>query len=161
VSGHSITRSDVKIIQSLLLALEPLANLRGPVPLRLVTTFLTVATNEGHGVCEYARLVGMHRAVMTRYIHGLADHTRTGGPGLGLLRIDEGSYPNRQEIYLTKKGHTVAMAMLRSLRRLHSNGPLRIGRGASHHYSHPHTWRRSLSTAPSAEPGPRSLASTA
>jgi hypothetical protein len=124
VSGHSITRSDVRIIQSLLLALEPLANLRGPVPLRLVTTFLTVAINEGHGVCEYARLVGMHRTVMTRYIHELADHTRTGGPGLGLLRIDEGSYPNRQEIYLTKKGHTVAMAMLRSLRSPQTEHPL-------------------------------------
>jgi hypothetical protein len=64
----------------------------------------------------------MHRAVMTRYIHELADHTRTGGPGLGLLRID--SYPNRQEIYLTKKGHAVVMATLRSLRSLQTEWPL-------------------------------------
>jgi hypothetical protein len=67
----------------------------------------------------------MHRAVMTRYIHELADHTRTGGPGLGLLRIDEGSHrPNRQEIYLTKKGQSVAMAMLRSLRGSQTEHPL-------------------------------------
>ena len=124
MSGHSITRSDARIIQSLLLALEPLLNLRGPLPLRLATTFLTVAINEGHGVCEYARLVGIHRAIMSRYIHELADHDRDGGPGLGLLRIDEGSYPNKQEIYLTKNGHAVAMAMLRSLRSPQTEPPL-------------------------------------
>jgi hypothetical protein len=113
----SFTRADKRIIQSLLLALEPLSNLRGPVPLRLVTTFLTVASNEGHGVCEYARCVGMHRAVMSRFIHELADRSRTGNPGLGLIRIDQGDgRPNRQEIFLTKKGHAVVAAMFRSLR---------------------------------------------
>jgi hypothetical protein len=115
-SDPSITRADKRIIQSLLLALEPLSNLRGPVPLRLVTTFLTVASNEGKGVCEYARCLGIHRAVMSRFIHDLADHTRSGGPGLDLIRIDEGSgRPNRQEIFLTKNGHAVARAMLRRL----------------------------------------------
>jgi hypothetical protein len=115
----SITRGDKRIIQSLLLALEPLSNLRGPrapAPLRLVTTFLTVASNEGHGVCEYARCLGIHRAVMSRFVHELADRSRDGGPGLGLVSIDEGSgRPNRQEIFLTKKGHAVARSILRSL----------------------------------------------
>jgi hypothetical protein len=115
----SFTRADKRIIQSLLLALEPLSNLRGPVPLRLVTTFLTVASNEGQGVCEYARCVGMHRAVMSRFIHELADRSRTGKPGLGLIKIEQGAgRPNRQEIFLTKKGHVVAAAMFRSLRGL-------------------------------------------
>jgi hypothetical protein len=112
----SFTRADKRIIQSLLLALEPLSNLRGPVPLRLVTTFLTVASNEGHGVCEYARCVGIHRAVMSRFIHELADRSRTGKSGLGLIKIERG--PNRQEIFLTKKGHAVAAAMFQSLRGL-------------------------------------------
>jgi hypothetical protein len=68
---------------------------------------------------------GFHRAIMSRYIHELADHDRDGGPGLGLLRIDEGSYrPNKQEIYLTKKGHAVAMAMLESLRSPQTERPL-------------------------------------
>jgi hypothetical protein len=117
MSDLFITQADKRTIQGLLLALEPLLDLRGPLPLRLVTTFLTVAYNEGQGVCEYARQVGIHRAIMSRYIHDLADHDRDGGPGLGLLRIDKGSYrPNKQKIYLTKKGHAVAMAMLGSLR---------------------------------------------
>jgi hypothetical protein len=104
-------------MQSLLSALEPLLNLAGPVPLRLVTTFLTVASNEGQGVCEYARCIGVHRAVMSKHIHVLADRLRSGDPGLGLIRIDEGSnHPNRQAIFLTPKGRAVAAAMLRKLR---------------------------------------------
>jgi len=124
MSDFSITRADKRTIQNLLLELQPLLDLRGPLPLRLVTTFLTVAYNEGHGVCEYARRVGIHRAIMSRYIHELADHDRDGDPGLGLLRIDEGSYPNKQEIYLTKNGHAVAMAMLQSLRSPQTEHPL-------------------------------------
>ena len=115
-SDLSITRGDKRIIQSLLLALEPVSNLRGLVPLRLVTAFLTVATNEGKGVCEYARCLGIHRATVSRFIHELADRSRDGGPGLGLISIYKGSgRPNRQEIVLTKKGHAVARAMLRRL----------------------------------------------
>ena len=110
---RSITPDDKRTIQSLLLALEPLDGL---VPLRWVTAFLTVANNEGKGVCEYARCLGIHRATTSRFIHELTDRSRHGGPGLGLIRIDEGSgRPNRQEIFLSKKGHAVARAMLRRL----------------------------------------------
>ena len=121
-SDLHISRADKTVIQSLLSALEPLTNLSGPVPLRMVTTFLTVASNEGQGVCEYARCLGMHRAVMSRFIHELADRRRTGKPGLGLIRIDEGDgRPNRQEIFLTRKGHAVAAAMFRSLHDLRTD----------------------------------------
>jgi hypothetical protein len=116
----STTRADKRIIQSLLLALEPLSNIRGPrgpVPVRLVTAFLAVASNEGQGLNEYARSLGIHRANMSRFIHELAARSRDGGPGLGLVSIDEGGRPNRQqEIFLTKKGRAVARAMRRSLR---------------------------------------------
>jgi DNA-binding MarR family transcriptional regulator len=115
----SITWADQRVIQSVLLALEPLSNIRGPfgpVPLRLVTAFLAVASNEGQGLNEYARQLGIDRSVMSRFIHDLADRARTGDPGLGLISIDEGRRPNRQqEIFLTKKGQAVARTMLRSL----------------------------------------------
>jgi len=115
-SDLSITPGDKRIIQSLLLALEPVSNLGGLVPLRLVTAFLTVATNEGKGVCEYARCLGIHRTITSRFIHELTDRSRHGGPGLGLIRIDKGSgRPNWQEIVLTKKGRAVARTMLRRL----------------------------------------------
>ena len=119
-SNLSITRADKQIIQSLLLALEPLSNIRssrGPVLLRLATAFLVVASNEGQGLNEYARRLGIDRSVMSRFIHELADRSRNGGPGLGLVSIDEGGRPNRQqEISLTKKGRAVARTMQRSLR---------------------------------------------
>jgi hypothetical protein len=59
----------------------------------------------------------MHRAVMSRFIHNLADRARNGDPGLGLITIQEGSgRPNRQQIFLTEKGHAVAEAMFRNFR---------------------------------------------
>jgi DNA-binding MarR family transcriptional regulator len=121
----SFTRADKRIIQSLLLALKPLSNLRGStererqaVPLRLVTAFLAVASNEGQGVNEYARCLGIHRSNMSRFIHELADRWRNGGPGLDLIKIDhdEGSeQPNKQKIFLTTKGRAVARTTLRRL----------------------------------------------
>jgi DNA-binding MarR family transcriptional regulator len=121
-SNLSIMRSDKRIIQGLLLALEPLSNIRGPgrpVSLRLATGFLAVASDEGQGLNEYARRLGIDRSVISRIIHELAERSRDGGPGLGLISIDEGGRPNRQqEIFLTKKGHAVASATQRSLRSL-------------------------------------------
>jgi hypothetical protein len=121
----SFTRADKRIIQNLLLALKPLSNLRGSaqrkqqaVPLRLVTAFLAVASNEGQSINEYARSLGIHRANTSRFIHELADRWRNGSPGLDLIRIDddEGSeQPNKQEIFLTKKGRAVARMTLRRL----------------------------------------------
>ena len=121
----SFTQADKRIIQSLLLALKPLSKVRGSaqrkqesVPLRLVTAFLAVASNEGQGVNEYARSLGIHRANASRFIHELADRWRTGSPGLDLIRIDhdEGSeQPNKQKIFLTKKGRAVARTTLRRL----------------------------------------------
>ena len=118
----SFTRDDKRIIQSLLLALKPLSNLRGSaqreqVPLRLVTAFLAVASNEGQGVNEYARCLGIHRANTSRFIHELADRWRS-RPGLDLIRIDEdegSEQPHKQEIFLTKKGRAVARMTLRRL----------------------------------------------
>ena len=120
----SFTQADKRIIQSLLLALKPLSKVRGSaqrkqesVPLRLVTAFLAVASNEGQGVNEYARSLGIHRANASRFIHELADRWRS-RPGLDLIRIgdDEGSeQPNKQQIFLTKKGRAVARTTLRRL----------------------------------------------
>jgi DNA-binding MarR family transcriptional regulator len=119
-SDLSITRADKRIIRSLLLALEPLSNIRssrGPVLLRLATAFLVVASNEGQGLNEYARRLGIDRSMMSRFIHELADRSRNGGSGLGLVSIEEGGRPNRQQkISLTKKGRAVARTMQRSLR---------------------------------------------
>jgi DNA-binding MarR family transcriptional regulator len=121
-SALSITLSDKRIIQSLVSALEPLSNIGGrrrPVRLRLATAFLAVASNEGQGFNEYARRLGIDRSVMSRIIHELAERSRDGGPGLGLISIHESGRPNgQQELFLTKKGQALARATQRSLRSL-------------------------------------------
>jgi hypothetical protein len=66
-----ISASDKRAIQILLWALKPLSSLRGCIPLPFVTTFLMVALNQGEGVCAYARMMGMHRAIMSRYLRAI------------------------------------------------------------------------------------------
>ena len=82
-----ISPSDKRVVQTLLWALKPLSNLRGSIPLPFVTTFLMVAINEGEDVCAYARMMGVHRAIMSRYLRAIGDRARNAGPGLGLVTV--------------------------------------------------------------------------
>ena len=83
--SDSITLNDKRATRALLWALKPLSNLRRPVPLPSLTAFLMVVLDEGRGVNEYARAVGIHRAAMSRNLHAIGDRARNGGPGLGLV----------------------------------------------------------------------------
>jgi hypothetical protein len=51
---------------------------------------------------------------MSKLVHDLADRSRSGGPGLGLIefKYKDGNLHNRKPIFLTKKGRSVAAAML-------------------------------------------------
>jgi hypothetical protein len=71
-----INASDKRTIQILLWALKPLSSLRGSIPLPFVTTFLMVALNEGEGVCAYARMMGIYRAIMCWYLRAIGDRAR-------------------------------------------------------------------------------------
>jgi hypothetical protein len=115
----SITPDDDRIIQSLLQGLETFLKLRGPIPLRSLVVFLHIALDEGNEAIEYADRLKVHRAVMSKLVHDLADRARGGGPGLGLIefRYRGGNQHNRKPIFLTKKGRSVAAAILQSLRR--------------------------------------------
>jgi DNA-binding MarR family transcriptional regulator len=120
--GPSITPDDNRIIQSLLQALETFLKLRGPIPLRELVVFLHIALDEGNEAIEYADRLKLHRAAMSKYVHDLADRARSGGPGLGLIefKYTVGNQHNRKPIFLTKKGRSVAAAILQSLRTLHT-----------------------------------------
>jgi len=110
--SEAITPSDKRVVQTLLSALQPFSNLRQHhAALRTVTTFLTVANNEGRALSDYARDLKIHRAYMSAIIHDLADHARPGGPGLGLVEIREEKRGKRLEILLTDKGRALAKAM--------------------------------------------------
>ncbi|MGA2894386.1 MAG: MarR family winged helix-turn-helix transcriptional regulator [Xanthobacteraceae bacterium] len=107
--ASTITRGDKRDLRSLLSALKPLANLRGSIPLPFVTTFLMVALDEGKGVGAYARAVGIHRAVMSRYLYDIGARARNGGPGLGLVAIEpHPKIPRRKQVFLTAKGRSIA-----------------------------------------------------
>ena len=116
--GPSIALDDGRMIQSLLQALETFLKLRGPLPLRELVIFLHIALDEGNEAIEYADRLKIYRAAMSKYVHDLADRARGGGPGLGLVefKYTDGNLHNRKPIFLTKKGRSVAAAMLRNLR---------------------------------------------
>jgi hypothetical protein len=117
-SNPSGALDDNRIIQSLLQALDAFLELRGPIPLRELVVFLHIALDEGNEAIEYADRLKIHRGAISKYVHDLADRARGGGPGLGLIdfKYTGGNRHNRKPIYLTKRGRSVAAAILRSLR---------------------------------------------
>lgn len=116
---HSITQSDKRAIQALLWALKPLINLRRPMPLPFVTSFLMVALDEGKGVNAYARAIGIHRAAMSRNLQAIGDRARNGGPGLGLVTVrSHPTDPVRSQVFLTPKGRAIAKEVFQQLRKL-------------------------------------------
>jgi DNA-binding MarR family transcriptional regulator len=118
----SIGPSDKRVIEILLRSLKPLINLRSSIPLPFVTTFLMVALDEGKGVGAYAKAHGMHRAAMSRYLHGIGDRHRNGGPGLGLVSVEaHPSDPRRRQVFLTSKGRSLAKAIFQQMRKASSH----------------------------------------
>lgn len=110
--AHAITPNDRTDVEALLSALRPFANLRQrPAALRTVAAFLTIATNEGRALNDYARALKIHRAYMSRIVHDLCDLARNGGQGLGLIEIREEKRGKRLEILLTDRGRAIAEAM--------------------------------------------------
>lgn len=115
-SDEPIAAKDKRLIQSLLWAFRPLINSRRAVPLSFVTTFLMVALEEGKGVNEYARALGIHRATMSRSLHAIGDRGRRGNSGLGWISFR--AHPSdrfRCQIFLTAKGRSIAKQVLREI----------------------------------------------
>ncbi len=115
------TPDDKSVAQVLLWALKPLSNLRSSIPLPYVTIFLMVALEEGKGVNAYAREMGIHRSAMSRYLRDIGKRARNGGPGLGLVTVeDHPTDVKRSQVFLTAKGRSIAKQVLQQLRRLSS-----------------------------------------
>ena len=122
-AAAAISPIDKKITRALLWALKPLTNLRRPVPLPFLTSFLMVALDEGKGVNAYARALGIHRAAASRNLHAIGDRARNGGPGLGLVTIQtHPADPLRTRVSLTPKGRLIARQVFRQLRRIKEVG---------------------------------------
>ena len=104
-------------IEELLRALKPFDNLRGWIPVRYVTTFLMVVLDEGKGPSAYARGAGTDRISMSRCLRDMGERSRTGGPGLGLVKaVRDPSNAQRRKALLTDKGRTLLLLVRRSVR---------------------------------------------
>jgi hypothetical protein len=71
--------------KALRLALEPFVALNPTIPASYIISFLTVAENEGQPVNEYAKEVGVYKAVMTRHLLDLGERDRRGEEGMNVL----------------------------------------------------------------------------
>lgn len=115
---EAISSGDKRLLQELLWAFKPLLNLRRPMPLPFVTAFLMVALEEGKGVNEYARALGMDRGATSRSLHAIGDRARSGDLGLGLITFrSHPTDPLRSQIFLTVKGRSMAKQFLQQLRK--------------------------------------------
>jgi DNA-binding MarR family transcriptional regulator len=114
-------RTRKEVVRTLLWAIEPFLELREShsIPLPYATTFLMVALDEGKGVNALAREAGKHRSTMSRYLRDIGARARNGGPGLGLVSVEEHpDDPLRTQVFLTPKGRTLAKEVFRRLRKL-------------------------------------------
>ena len=71
--------------KALRLAIEPFVALNPNIPASYIISFLTVAEKEGLPVNEYAKEVGLLKAVMTRHLLDLGERDRHGGEGLNIV----------------------------------------------------------------------------
>jgi hypothetical protein len=123
--SEAIAPSDKRVLQTLLWALKPFANLRRSIPLPYALTFLTVALEEGKAVGTYAREMNVNRWVMTRSMQAIGNKARSGGPGLDLVTIKrKAGDPTRTEVFLSDKGRKVADQVFRQLHVVSGNGDL-------------------------------------
>jgi DNA-binding MarR family transcriptional regulator len=106
-------------VRRLLLAIKPLADMRSPMPLSYLKTFLLVASEEGRGVSEIAREFGLaheRRRIMTRFIQSLTKKPRKLHRGLDLLEVrPHQSIKRKKAIFLSDKGRELLARMLQPI----------------------------------------------
>lgn len=71
--------------KALRLALEPFIKENPTIPASYIVSFLAVAEKEGLPVSEYAKEVGVYKAVMTRHLLDLGARDRRGNDGMHLI----------------------------------------------------------------------------
>ena len=115
---------DRKPLRALLAALMPISDRDSHIPLAWIKTLLLVALDEGKGVAHYARAANVHRAIMSKFLHCIADKKglHYDKPGLGLVEVKiDPVRADRRQVFLTKEGHAVVatiIACLGSLRNI-------------------------------------------
>lgn len=86
-AGYKTLLSDEtrQAARALRLALQPFVDINPTIPASYIISFLTVAEKEGQPVSEYAREVGVYKAVMTRHLLDLGERDRRGAEGMNVV----------------------------------------------------------------------------
>lgn len=86
---------------------------RSTMPLQYVRAFLLVATKEGLGVNEYAKMLGLSLTTMSRHMSDIGDKDRYGEPGFGLVTAEIDARDSRiHRVFLTPKGAGLAKQLV-------------------------------------------------
>ncbi|MCK1541008.1 hypothetical protein IVB12_03120 [Bradyrhizobium sp. 179] len=104
-------------MRALYLALKEFTALRSTMPLQYVMTFLLVATEEGKGVVEYARMNDVAPTVMTRHLLDIGDLNRAREEGFGLVTQERDRNDlRRHHARITPKGKAIAHRIMQALK---------------------------------------------
>src|SRR5262249_35233403 len=97
--------------------MEAFRAIRRTMPLQHAYAFLLVALEEGRGVSEYAKRVGVTQAVMTRILFSLGSSSQGRAPGYGLVQqaIDPKD-SRRTQTFLSIKGRVLMHEIVRLMR---------------------------------------------
>lgn len=97
--------------KSLLRAAKVFDDISGVVPISFLIVFLLVATDEGHGINEYARRFGVDRRTMSRHLRSIGARYRK----YGLVKTTK-SRTNKsgKRVFLTAKGKRLLTRIITS-----------------------------------------------
>jgi DNA-binding MarR family transcriptional regulator len=113
----TLTNEERAAMRALYLALKEFTALRPTMPLQYVMTFLLVATEEGKGVTEYAKMNEVSPTVMTRHLLDIGDRNRARETGFGLVTQERDPTDlRRHHARVTPKGKGVAHRVLQALK---------------------------------------------
>lgn len=109
-------QEDRQAIVMCIKVLDEFRRVRPDIPASHIYSFLTVALEEGQGVHEYARDVGIPPTTMTRHLLDLGSMTRHRKPGLGLLvqRMDPNDM-RKHQTFLSATGRALLHRVVRAV----------------------------------------------
>lgn len=103
-------------IGSAIRALSTFKLLNDTMPLQYVLSFLAVAQDEGLGVTDYAKKIGVNVTTMSRHLLDIGARNRKMEPGFGLITYRADPLELRKhQYYLTPKGKQLLHTFLREL----------------------------------------------
>ena len=102
--------------QVLMLAVAPFLAVRPSAPVRCMQAFLLVAQHPGESVTGLARLSRQAVSTMSRTLLDLGDHTRTGKPGMKLIRSTYNpAHAGAASYRLTERGYALLGKMIEAI----------------------------------------------